>query len=170
VYSVAGGAESPTILAQPAGPEEALVRPQAYSQLFTTHGITMIFFFVTPMLFGFGNYLVPLMVGARDMAFPRLNAFGYWVFLAAGIFLYSAFLIGRAPDAGWFAYTPLSDARFTPGINIDFYALGLIFTAISSTGGAINFIVTILKMRAPGMSINRIPIFVWGELAMSLAI
>ena len=88
-------------------PENTLVNPQLYNQLFTMHGTTMIFFFATPILFGFGNYLVPLMIGARDMAFPRLNAFGYWVFLFSGIFIYSSFLFGLAPDGGWFNYVPL---------------------------------------------------------------
>ena len=170
IFFVFGGIESLILRAQLAGPNLHLISPEAYNQLFSMHGVTMMFLFATPVLSGFGNYFVPLMIGARDMAFPRLNAFGYWVFLAAGIFLYSAFLIGRAPDAGWFNYTPLSDARFTPGVNVDFYALGLIFVAISTTSGAINFIVSILKTRAPGMSINRIPIFVWGELAMSFAV
>jgi cytochrome c oxidase subunit 1/cytochrome c oxidase subunit I+III len=130
----------------------------------------MMFLFAMPVLSGFGNYFVPLMIGARDMAFPRLNAFGYWVLLAAGIFLYSSFLVGRAPNDGWFNYVPLAGEAFTPTINIDFYAIGLIFLGISTTGGAVNFIVTILKLRAPGMILNRIPIFVWGELAMALQI
>jgi cytochrome c oxidase subunit I+III len=170
VFFVVGGLESLVIRAQLAGPNLHLLTPEAYNQLFTMHGVTMMFLFATPVLSGFGNFFVPLMIGARDMSFPRLNAFGYWVFFAAGIFLYTAFVIGRAPDAGWFDYVPLAGGKFTPGLNIDFYALGLIFVAISTTAGAINFIVTILKMRAPGMSINRVPIFVWGELAMSFAI
>src|SRR2546430_4768971 len=170
VFFVVGGLESLLIRAQLAGPNLHLLTPEAYNQLFTMHGVTMMFLFATPVLSGFGNFFVPLMIGARDMAFPRLNAFGYWVFLAAGIFLYTAFVIGRSPDAGWFNYVPLSGGKYTPGLNIDFYALGLVFVAISTTAGAINFIVTILKMRAPGMSINRVPIFVWGELAMSFAI
>lgn len=170
VFFVAGGIEALVIRAQLAGPNLHVVSPEFYNQLFTMHGVTMMFLFATPILSGFGNYFVPLMIGARDMAFPRLNAFGYWVFLAAGIFLYSAFLTGHAPDVGWFNNAPLSSAKYSVGINDDFYALGLVFIAISSTGGAINFLVTILKMRAPGMSINRIPIFVWGELAMSFAI
>jgi cytochrome c oxidase subunit 1/cytochrome c oxidase subunit I+III len=128
------------------------------------------FLFAMPVFSGLGNYFVPLMIGARDMAFPRLNAFGYWVLLASGFFLYSSFLVGRAPNDGWFNYVPLSGEAFTPAINIDYYAVGLVFLGISSTGGAINFIVTILKLRAPGMIVNRIPIFVWGELAMSLQI
>jgi cytochrome c oxidase subunit I+III len=170
VFFVLGGVESLVIRAQLAQPNEHLVSPEVYNQVFTMHGVTMMFLFATPVLSGFGNYLVPLMIGARDMAFPRLNSFGYWVFLAAGIFLYSSFLTGHVPDAGWFNYVPLSDGRYAPGAGIDYYALGLIFVAISTTGGAINFIVTILKLRAPGMSINRIPIFVWGELAMSFSI
>lgn len=144
--------------------------PETYNQLFSMHGITMMFLFIVPTLSGFGNYFVPLMIGTRDMAFPRLNALGYWAFLGSGIFLYSSFLIGRAPNDGWFNYVPLGSNEFTPGLNIDFYALGLLFLTISTTAGAINFVVTILKMRAPGMSINRMPVFVWGELAMALSI
>jgi cytochrome c oxidase subunit I+III len=147
-----------------------LLDPENYNQLFSMHGTTMMFLFAVPALSGFGNYFVPLMVGARDMAFPRLNAFGYWVFLASGLFLYSSFLVGQAPNDGWFNYVPLGGEEFTPGLNIDFYALGIIFLGISTTAGAINFVVTILKTRAPGMSINRMPIFVWGELALGLAI
>ena len=109
------------------------------------------------MLFGFGNYLVPLMIGARDMAFPRLNAFGYWVFLFSGLFVYSSYLIGHAPNDGWFNYAPLSSQPYSPGLNIDFCALGLAFLGISTTVGAVNFIVTIFKLRAPGMTFNRMP-------------
>jgi cytochrome c oxidase subunit I+III len=170
VFFILGGIEALLIRLQLAGPRLELLSPEAYNQLFSMHGITMMFLFAMPVLSAFGNYFVPLMIGARDMAFPRLNAFGYWVFLAGGIFMYSAFLVGRAPNDGWFNYMPLGDAEFTPGINIDFYALGLILLGISTTGGAINFIVTILKLRAPGMTLNRIPIFVWGELAMAFQI
>jgi cytochrome c oxidase subunit I+III len=170
VFFVLGGLESLLIRAQLARPNLELLDPDAFNQMFSMHGITMMFLFAMPMLSGFGNYFVPLMIGTRDMAFPRLNAFGYWAFLAGGVFLYSSFLTGNAPNDGWFNYVPLANKEFTPGPNIDFYCLGLIFLGISSTGGAINFIVTILKMRAPGMTLNRIPIFVWGELAMSLQI
>src|SRR5436309_1494808 len=104
--------------------------PEAYNQLFSMHGITMIFFFVTPMLFGFGNYFVPLMIGSRDMAFPRLNAFGYWIFLFSGLFMYSSFLIGKAPNDGWFNYVPLSSLEFTRTLNIDYYTLGLAFLGL----------------------------------------
>ena len=169
-FFVIGGIEALLIRMQLAGPRLDLLTPEAYNQLFSMHGVTMMFLFAMPVLSGFGNYFVPLMIGARDMAFPRLNSFGYWVFLASGLFMYSAFLVGKAPNDGWFNYMPLGDANFSPGINIDFYALGLIFMGISTTGGAINFIVTILKLRAPGMTLNRIPIFVWGELAMAFQI
>src|SRR5918992_3140547 len=170
VFLIFGGIEALLIRMQLAGPRLEIIGPEAFNQMFSMHGITMMFLFAMPVLSGFGNYFVPLQIGARDMAFPRLNAFGYWVFLAGGLFLYSAFLTGSAPDDGWFNYLPLADKSFTPGINIDFYALGLIFLGISTTGGAINFIVTILKLRAPGMTLNRIPIFVWGELAMAFQI
>ena len=169
-FFLAGGLEATIIRAQLARPEQTLVRPEAYNQLFTTHGITMIFFFVTPMLFGFGNYFVPLMIGARDMAFPRLNAFGYWVFLFAGLFVYAGYAAGHAPNDGWFNYFPLASKQFSPDINIDFYTLGLIFLGISSTAGSINFIVTIFKLRAPGMSISRMPLFCWAILATAFSV
>src|SRR5256885_13995865 len=105
-----------------------------------------------------------------DWPSPRLNAFGYWVFLGAGLFFYSSFVVHRLPDAGWFNYTPLSDSVYSSGPNVDFYALGLIFMGISTTAGSINFVATILKMRAPGTSLNRTPIFVWGELATALTV
>ncbi|MGH2746318.1 MAG: cytochrome c oxidase subunit I [Actinomycetota bacterium] len=169
IFFVLGGIESLILRVQLAQSNLDVVNPEAFNQLFSMHGTTMMFLFAIPALSGFGNYLVPLMIGTRDMAFPRLNALGYWVFLAAGIFMYSSFLIGQAPNAGWFNYVPLADDRFSPGLNIDFFTLGLLFLAISTTAGVINFIVTILKLRAPGMSLNRMPIFVWGELAMALA-
>ena len=170
VFFVAGGLEAAVIRLQLSRPEQSLVTPEQYDQIFSMHGLTMIFLFVTPMLSGFGNYLIPLLVGARDMAFPRLNAFGYWVFLGAGLFMYTGLAIGDAPDNGWFNYAPLSLDTFSAGPNIDFYALGLIFLGISTTVGAINFIVTILKLRAPGMSINRMPMFCWAMLATSISI
>jgi cytochrome c oxidase subunit I len=170
LFLVIGGVESLVMRIQLTHSNLHVVDPETYNQLFTMHGVTMMFLFATPVLSGFGNYLVPLMIGARDMAFPRLNAFGYWVFLGAGLFFYSSFIVHRLPDAGWFNYTPLSDSVYSAGPNVDFYALGLIFVGISTTAGSINFIVTILKMRAPGMSLNRMPIFVWGELAMALTV
>jgi cytochrome c oxidase subunit 1/cytochrome c oxidase subunit I+III len=143
VFFFLGGLEAAALRAQLARPEERLLSPEAYDQLFSMHGLTMIFLFATPMLSGFGNYLVPLQIGARDMAFPRLNALGYWIFLGAGLFMYSGLVLGKAPDVGWFNYVPLSTKHFNGGPNIDFYGLGLIFLGVSSTAGAINFIVTI---------------------------
>jgi cytochrome c oxidase subunit I len=171
VFFCFSGIDSLIIRTQLATPDADIVGPERYNQIFTMHGTVMIFLFATPLLVGgFGNYLVPLMLGTRDMAFPRLNAFGYWVFLLSGIFLYASFLAGRAPDGGWFSYTPLTSGQYSPGRNIDFWTLGLIFLGISTTAGAINFIVTIFKLRAPGMSINHMPLFVWAILVTSFAI
>jgi cytochrome c oxidase subunit I+III len=169
-FFVLGGIEALTMRTQLAGADLRLVQPKEYNQLFSMHGVTMIFLFVTPMLSGFGNYFVPLMIGARDMAFPRMNAFSYWVFLASGLFMYSSLIAQIAPNDGWFNYVPLSSHEYTPGWNIDFYDLGLLFLTISTTAGAVNFIVTIFKLRAPGMSINRMPLFCWAVLATSFSI
>ncbi|MCA1689383.1 MAG: cbb3-type cytochrome c oxidase subunit I, partial [Actinobacteria bacterium] len=167
----AGGVEALLIRTQLIGPNHHLLSPQAYDQIFTMHGITMIFLFVIPMTTGaFGNYLVPLMIGARDMAFPRMNAVSFWIFLGSGIFMYIGLASGHAPDAGWFDYVPLASKTYSPGNNIDFYGLGLIFNGISSTAAAINFIVTIFKMRAPGMSLNRMPLFCYAFLAVAFAL
>ena len=135
------------------------------------HGLTMIFFFIIPMTTGaFGNYLLPLMIGARDMAFPRMNALSYWIFLASGIFLYSSLALGTAPNAGWFDYVPLASRTYDPGHAIDFYCLGIIFNGIASTLTAGQFIVTIFKSRAPGMSLNRMPLFCFAFLAASFGL
>jgi|tagenome__1003787_1003787.scaffolds.fasta_scaffold20980225_2 cytochrome c oxidase subunit I+III len=170
VFFLAAGIEAMIMRAQLATAHNRLVSPETYDQLFSMHGVTMIFLFVTPCLFGFGNFLVPLMIGARDMAFPRLNAWGFWVFLGAGLFMYAGLALGQAPNDGWFNYVPLSDRAHTPGANIDYYNLGLITLALSTTAGAINFIVTIFKLRAPGMSINRLPLYCWAILATSFAV
>src|SRR3954464_1119057 len=155
---------------QLASPNNSVLAPETYNQLFTMHGTTMLFLFNTPVLAGFGNYLIPLQIGSRDMAFPRLNAFSYWVFLFSGLLLYSSALIGHPPDGGWFAYVPLTDKAYSPGINMDFWGLAVIFVGISTTVGAINFIVTIFKFRAPGMTFNRMPIFVWSMLVFSFMV
>ncbi|MDX6508119.1 MAG: cytochrome c oxidase subunit [Gaiellaceae bacterium] len=167
----AGGVEALLVRTQLIRPNNHLVSPETYDQLFTMHGITMIFFFIIPMTTGaFGNYLIPLLLGARDMAFPRMNALSFWIFLASGIFLYTSLALGMAPDAGWFDYVPLANRRFSPGHNIDFYALALIFNSIASTLTAGQFIVTILKSRAPGMSFNRLPLFCFAFLAASFGL
>jgi cytochrome c oxidase subunit I+III len=170
VFFGLAGASAMAMRAQLAGPEAGILSPQEYNQLFTMHGTAMIFLFSTPMLFGFGNFLVPLMIGARDMAFPRLNAFAYWVFLFAGVFMWASVPAGAAPNGGWFAYVPLADQRNSPGLHLDVYTLGLLFLGISTTASAINFIVTSLKLRAPGMSLNRVPIFVWAMVATSFMV
>ena len=168
VLFAAGGAEALIMRTQLIQPNQHVVGPATYDELFTMHGVTMIFFFIIPMTTGaFGNYLLPLMIGARDMAFPRMNALSYWIFLGSGIFVYTSLFIGQAPNAGWFDYVPLASAKYDPGHAIDFYCLGIIFNGISSSLTAGNFIVTILKMRAPGMSFNRMPLFCFAFLAAS---
>jgi cytochrome c oxidase subunit I+III len=171
VFFAAGGAEALLIRTQLISAENTAVGPGTFDQLLTMHGLTMIFFFIIPMTTGaFGNYLLPLMLGARDMAFPRLNALSYWIFLGSGIFLYSGLLTGHAPDAGWFNYVPLASRQYSPGPGIDFYCLALILNGVSSTIASINFIVTIFKGRAPGMSLNRMPLFAYAFLAVSFAL
>jgi cytochrome c oxidase subunit 1/cytochrome c oxidase subunit I+III len=169
-FLTAGGIEAVLMRLQLIGPELRLLSPEAYNQVFSLHGITMIFWYAAPILSGFGNYLVPLFIGARDMAFPRLNAFSYWAFLFSGLFLYASVPFGLAPDTGWFAYVPLSNARYAPGLNLDFYALALIFLTISTTVGAVNFIATILRLRAPGMAVQRMPLFLYSTLTTSFLI
>ena len=197
-FFLAGGIEASLIRLQLAVPNNTVLSPEQYDQVFTMHGTTMIFLFVMPTMTGFGNYLVPLMLGARDMAFPRLNALGYWLVFSGGIFMYSSFLFGQAPNAGWFSYAPLTEASptcltqhlvgqtfqaqaqqaatiaaqggagcFSPGANMDFWILGVNLLGIASIVGALNFIVTILRMRAPGLSINRMPLFAWMTLITS---
>jgi len=167
-FLVLGGLEALLMRIQLAQPGEHVLTPEQYDELFSMHGITMIFLYALPILSGFSNYLFPLVLGSRDMAFPRLNAFSYWVYLAAGLFMYASFLVGAVPNDGWFNYAPFSLKAYDPGPNMDFYALGMIFLGISTTGGAVNFVITVLRLRAPGMSINRIPILVWGTTTISV--
>ncbi|HEY7901694.1 MAG TPA: cbb3-type cytochrome c oxidase subunit I, partial [Caulobacteraceae bacterium] len=169
VFLILGGLESLVMRVQLAAPGGRLLGPEQYDQLFTMHGMTMIFLYAAPILSGFSNYLWPLLLGSRDMAFPRLNALSYWIYLAAGLFLYSGFVVGAGPNAGWFNYVPYAAKPYNPGVNIDIFALGLILLGISTTVGAANFVVTFLRLRAPGMSINRVPILVWGTLTASVA-
>ncbi|MCB1949344.1 MAG: cytochrome c oxidase subunit I [Burkholderiales bacterium] len=169
IFLIIGGIEALIMRAQLSLPDQTLLTPEQYNQLFTMHGITMIFLYALPILSGFSNYLWPLLLGSRDMAFPRLNALSYWIFLFAGVFMYASFPLGQAPNAGWFNYVPFSGPIYNTGPNIDVFALGMVLLGISTTVGAVNFIVTLFKMRAPGMTINRVPILVWGTLTASVA-
>ncbi len=141
-------------------PNNTLLTPGQYNQIFTMHGTTMVFLFGMPVLAGLGNYMVPLMIGAHDMAFPRLNALSYWTLLAGGILLYSSFLTG-APDAGWFSYAPLTIQPYSANAAMDYWSISIVLLGISSIAGAVNILVTVLTMRAPGMGFNRMPLFVW---------
>jgi cytochrome c oxidase subunit I len=168
-FLIMGGVEALIFRTQLSWSNLHVLTPEQYDQLFSTHGMTMIFLYAGPVLSGFSNYLWPLLLGARDMALPRLNALSYWIYLCAGIFLYAAFAAGFGPNDGWFNYVPYAARAYNNGPNIDFYSLGMILLGISTTVGSINFIVTFLRMRAPGMSINRVPILVWGTLTASAA-
>ena len=166
VFFLIGGIEALLIRTQLATPDNTVLSASIYNQLFTMHATTMIFLFVMPVTAGFANYMVPLQIGARDVAFPRLNAFGFWCFLAGGIFLNTSWLLGGAADGGWFMYQPNANALFSPTHGVDFWSLGLQITGIASLTGALNLIVTILNMRAPGMTLMKMPIFTWMVLVV----
>lgn len=161
VFFIIGGIEAMLIRAQLAGPNGTILSADKYNQMFTMHATTMVFLFVMPMAAAFANYMVPLQIGARDVAFPRINAFGFWAFLFGGVFINTSWILGGAADGGWFMYAPNSSVTFSPTNGIDFWVLGLLITGIASQTGAINLIVTALNMRAPGMSLMRMPIFTW---------
>ncbi len=160
-WFLVGGLEALTLRMQLQGPNGRLVSAEMYNMLFTMHGTTMIFLVVMPLSAAFFNLLIPLQIGARDVAFPRLNAFSYWVYLFGSIFMNVSWLIGQAPDGGWFGYTPLTTYQFSQNLNIDFWMLGLQILGVSSLAAAFNFITTIINMRAPGMHFMRMPIFTW---------
>jgi cytochrome c oxidase subunit I len=166
-FLLVGGVEALLMRLQLIGPERRTLSPEAYNQLFTMHGLTMIMWYAAPVLSGFGNFLIPLLIGSRDMAFPRLNAFSYWMFLASGILLYASVACGQSPDAGWFAYAPLSGRRYGADLNQDFYAVAMTALTISTTVGAVNFLVTIFKHRAPGMTFARMPLFLYSTCTTS---
>src|SRR3954453_10171748 len=167
VFFLMGGTEALMMRLQLGAPDNTLISPQTYNALFTIHGTTMIFLFVVPMMAGFGNYLVPLMIGARDMAFPKLNALSYWLLLAGGIVFYSS-LFFSAPEAGWTMYTPLSSVQYSPNNGVDAWIFLVHLTGLSSLLGAVNFYATIANMRAPGMGWGRLPLFVWTILVYSI--
>ncbi len=168
-FFLLGGVEALLMRIQLGAPDNTFLDPVTYNQLFTLHGTTMIFMVVVPIAAGFANYLVPLMIGARDMAFPRLNMLSWWLLVFGGVTLYTSIFFSP-PDAGWTSYAPLSNATFLPGHGIDAWILSLHLVGLSSILGAINFIVTIHNMRAPGMSLSRMPLFVWTILVYAYMI
>jgi cytochrome c oxidase subunit 1 len=161
VFFVVGGIEALLIRAQLAGPNGKVLSADLYNQMFTMHATSMVFLFAMPMASAFANYFLPLQVAARDVAFPRINALGYWCFLFGALFVNSSWLLGGGPDGGWFMYAPNSSVTFSPTHGIDIWAIGLIITGIASQTGAINLIVTALNMRTRGMSLMRMPVFTW---------
>src|ERR1700752_3890505 len=174
VFLAIGGIEATIMRIQLIAPHNDFVSPQVFNQMFTMHGTTMIFFVAMPLVFGFANYLVPLMIGARDMAFPRLNAFSFWLTAFGGLLLYFSFLggsglygAGNAPDVGWFAYAPLTAKTFSVGHRTDFWTLLIPVSGFGSIGTAINLISTIACMRCPGMTLGRMPLFAWLSLTMA---
>ena len=174
IFLVVAGFEALLMRVQLAIPNNHFVSPQVFNQLFTMHGTTMVFFVGMPVLFGFGNYLIPLMIGARDMAFPRLNAFSFWIASLGGLLLYFSYLggsglygAGAAPDVGWFAYAPLTARVFSPGHSTDYWTLAILLSGIGSIGTALNIVATTICMRCPGMKLTRMPLLVWLYSVMS---
>jgi cytochrome c oxidase subunit I len=174
IFLIVGGIEATILRIQLIRPHNDFVSPQVFNRMFTMHGTTMIFFVAMPILFGFANYLVPLMIGARDMAFPRLNAFSFWMTAFGGLLLYFSFLggnglygAGNAPDIGWFAYAPLTSRTFSIGNSTDFWTLSLLASGFGSIGTAVNLVATILCMRCPGMTLGKMPLLVWLNLTMA---
>ncbi len=165
-FFVVGGVEALLIRAQLAGPNGKILSASVYNQMFTMHATSMVFLFAMPMAAAFGNYLLPLQVGARDVAFPRINAFGFWSFLFGAIFVNSAWILGGAADGGWFMYAPNSSVPFSPSNGVSIWALGLIITGVASQTGAINLIVTALNLRTKGMSLMRMPVLTWMVLVI----
>jgi cytochrome c oxidase subunit I+III len=170
VFLLMGGILALLMRIQLAQPEGRLLGPDLYNQVFTMHGANMMFLFAVPVMEAMAIYLVPLMVGTRNIAFPRLNAFSYWIFLAGGILLWLSFALNMGPDVGWFAYVPLSGPQYGPGKRADIWAQMITFTEVSALAVAVELVVTVLKQRAPGMTLNRIPLFVWAMLVTSFVI
>src|SRR5438309_2213403 len=174
VFLIIGGIEAGIMRIQLIHAHNDFVSPQVFSRMFTMHGTTMIFFVAMPLVFGFANYLIPLMIGARDMAFPRLNAFSFWLTAFGGLLLYFSLVganglygAGNAPDVGWFAYAPLTSRTFSVGHSTDFWTLSLLVSGFGSIGTAVNILTTILCMRCPGMSLAKMPLLAWLNLVMS---
>ena len=170
VFFIIGGLQAMAIRMQLSWPNLHVMSPQVYNQIFTMHGTTMIFLAVMPSLFGLAIYFVPLMIGARDMAYPRLNALSLWLLVCGGLLLYFSFLHGGAPDTGWFSYAPLSEKPFSLNAGVDYWILGLLVLGISTVTSALNLITTIVNLRAPGLTIRLLPLFVWMNLINSFLV
>jgi cytochrome c oxidase subunit I len=170
IFFVIGGFEAVLLRIQLAQPEMQFLSADVYNQIFTMHGTTMVFLVGMPIAVALFNYLIPLQIGARDVAFPRLNALSYWIFLFGAIFMNASFLFGAAPNAGWFGYAPLTSSQYSPGLNIDFWVLGLQALGAASIMGGVNFITTIIQLRAPGMRLMRMPLFTWMALITSFLV
>ena len=170
IFFLLGGIEASLMRVQLARPENNFIGPDLYNQLFSTHGTTMMFLFAVPMMEAAALYLVPLMVGTRDVAFPRLNAFGYYTYLIGGVLLYTGLLLNTGPDTGWFSYVPLAGPEYSPGKRVDVWAQTVTFTEIAALVAAVEIIVTAFKQRAPGMSLNRIPLLVWAMVVMAFMV
>ena len=166
-FFLIGGIEAVLVRTQLAVPNGTVLDANLYNQLFTMHALTMIFLAIMPMGAAFFNYFIPLHIGARDVAFPRLNALSYWVLLSGGLILTSSFFFGEAPSAGWFAYAPLTDTEFAPDKGMDFYTVGLFIAGLASLMSSLNFVVTIINMRAPGMTMMRLPVYMWMTLVVA---
>jgi cytochrome c oxidase subunit I+III len=170
IFFLCGGIEAAIMRVQLARPESHVIGPDLYNQIFTVHGTTMMFLFAVPIMEGLGLYLVPLMIGTRNVAFPRMNAYGYYAYLFGGLFLYTGFLLNVGPDTGWFSYVPLAGPAYSPGKRVDIWAQMITFTEIAALVGAVEIIVTVFKQRAVGMSLNRIPLFVWTQVITAFMI
>ena len=169
-FFAAGGLLAAAMRLQLAKPDNTLMGPDLYNQVFTMHGTTMMFLFAVPVMQAVASYLIPLMIGARSVAFPRMNAYAFWIFLMGGLMLYIAFIFNSGADAGWFAYVPLSGPDYSPGKRVDFWAQMITYTELSALVEAIIIITTVFKLRAPGMTLNRVPLFVWALLVVSFMV
>src|SRR5688572_17576639 len=164
VFFLVGGVQALLMRIQLGTPDNTFLDAETYNQLFTMHGTTMMFLVIIPFIEAVASYVLPLMLGTRDLPFPRLTALSYWTYLFGGLFLYSSFLVGAAPDGGWFAYAPLSGREFSPGLGLDFWDIGLSVAEVSAIGAAAELTIGILRMRAPGMALHRLPLFAWAML------
>jgi len=168
IFLLIGGVEAGFLRMQLASADSDFIGPARFNQLFTMHATTMIFMVIMPLSVSFFNFVVPLAIGARDVAFPRLNALSYWIFLFGALIMHMSFLVGQVPDAGWFSYANLTEKPFSIDRGLDYWAIGLLVMGAASVAGALNFVVTIINMRAPGMSMMRMPVFVWMTLITSI--